>query len=59
MQEAGGAELRLPDGSTTFGRLADAQVPARGGDAVALRLVPEAPIGADRVGAAVELRLAG
>jgi len=57
LQEAGGAEIRLADGSKIFGRL-DRQGPATTGeDFVQVRLVPETPIAPEMAGQAVELRI--
>lgn len=57
LQEAGGAEIRLADGSRVFGRL-DQQGPATTGeDFVRVRLVPESPIAPELAGQVVELRL--
>lgn len=57
LQRAGGAEIRLADGTRTFGRL-DVLRPAVPGEAlVSVELIPEPAISADRAGQAVELRL--
>ncbi len=60
LQQAGGAEIRLADGSSVFGRL-DSRTAAvdlaPGEDVVPVRLVPEQPLSTDLAGQAVALRI--
>jgi mannuronan synthase len=57
LQEAGGAEVRLADGSKVFGRLDDQGPATAGEEFVQVRLVPEPALSTDLAGQVVELRL--
>lgn len=58
MQQAGGAEMRLADGRTVFGRLADhGPVATAEDELVTVRLEPMEPIEVELAGQAVELRI--
>ena len=57
LQQAGGAEILLADGTRAFGRLAAPRAAVLGEPFVPVELVPEPPIPVELAGQAVELRL--